>query len=273
MFSVTGGILAGEAAFNSITGLKDIYTTDEVVRILGISKPTLFKKIREDKIRPYGNRESGSGRIGYRFKREEIEKFGKIYNIEPDWSAVIDESSFDINGLGSKTCIMKNALEKYQLELRQLKLTTSADEESKKENELKEISIRLKIKEVKGVLLSDFSLLEKRLYLLKCDFDAVRDFANYDDYKNFDTEHKRLLDLLFRLHDLADFADAIEKGEQISYEEYVESKEKKVKEELDKIFEKAKKLAEVIKEEDSPKDFKDFKDFKKYVESLEKKTQ
>ena len=254
---------------NSITGLKEVYTTDEVVRILGISKPTLFKRIREDKIKPYGDREAGSGRIGYRFKREEIEKFGKTYNIEPDWSAVIDSSSFNANEHKIKNSIVKNALETYQLELRQLKLTTSEDEKSEKENELKEISIRLKIKEIKGRLLSDFGLLEKRLNLLYSDFDAFKDDANYDDYENFGIEQKNLWNLLNQLRHLVGFAGAIEKGERRSYEEYVESKEKKAKEEFDAILEKAKNLTDIVKGDDSPKDIKDIKDFKEYIASLD----
>ncbi len=267
MFSLITGALA--TVGNSITGLKDVYTTDEVVRILGISKPTLFKKVKEDKIRPYGNREAGSGRIGYRFKREEIEKFGKIYNIEPDWSAVIDESSFDINEFGIKNLIMKNALETYQLELRQLKLTVSADENSKKENELKEISIRLKIKELKGILLSEYGLLEKRLRLLYSDFDSLENHKTLEDYENFKIEHKKTHDLLYELHNLAFFADAIEKGEQKSYEEYVEIKDKKFKEEVDKILEEAKKLDH--DEEKSLLTTKLVEDITKHIKSIEEK--
>ena len=262
MFSIITGALA--TAGNSITGLKDVYTTDEVVRILGISKPTLFKKVKEDKIRPYGNREAGSGRIGYRFKREEIEKFGKIYNIEPDWSAVIDESSFDINEFKTKNLIMENALETFQLELRQLKLTAPADENSKKENELKEISIRLKIKEIKGILLSEFGLLKKRLDLLYSDYgDALKDHKKYDNYDIFDLEATQLHELLDHLNFLVSFATAIEKGEHKSYEEFVERKS-------EEFFEKSQEQPN-NDEEKSLLTTKLVEDITKHIKSIEEK--
>lgn len=213
-FSEFAGAIVSPEVADAVAGLKDFYTTDETVRILGISKPTLFKKIREKKIEPYGDREPGGGRIGYRFKREEIEKYAAKNNIEPNWSTAMVDSILNTDEMEDNISLLKNGLETCQLQLLQLKKIGSANVKTEQDNELKEIDIKLKIKVIKGQLLSYQKVLRKKFNLLKHDSEAMK------LSKDFEAEFNSIFLLLNYISDLANYADSVEKGEQISFEEY-----------------------------------------------------
>lgn len=57
------------------------YTTDEVCKILHLSKPTVLKHIKVGNLTKNGKR----GRCGYRFTAKEINSFAAANNITPDY--------------------------------------------------------------------------------------------------------------------------------------------------------------------------------------------
>lgn len=69
---------------------KDTLTTDEAMAVLGMSKPTILKKMKEEKVLPYSG---PGGRLGYHIRKEDIAEYAKKNNITPKWNKVIDNDS------------------------------------------------------------------------------------------------------------------------------------------------------------------------------------
>ncbi len=85
------GLVAGSAVGTAVDRLydlvKDTLTTDEAMAVLGMSKPTILKKMKEEKALPYSG---PGGRLGYRIRKEDIAEYAKKNNITPKWNKVID---------------------------------------------------------------------------------------------------------------------------------------------------------------------------------------
>lgn len=92
------GLMAGSAVGTAVDTavdrlydlVKDTLTTDEAMAVLGMSKPTILKKMKEEKVLPYSG---PGGRLGYRIRKEDIAEYAKKNNITPKWNKVIDNDS------------------------------------------------------------------------------------------------------------------------------------------------------------------------------------
>ncbi len=76
-------IINGLDIKESSNNLKDLYTTEEAMQVLGMSKPTILKKMKEGLI-PY-EVSGGRGRGSYHIRREVLENYAIRNNIVPNW--------------------------------------------------------------------------------------------------------------------------------------------------------------------------------------------
>lgn len=138
---------AGVAAYKIAKGEKEYYSTDEAAKILGISKPTILKKLKEGAI-PY---EGSIGRNGFRIKGDAINFYAAQNDIEPNWEAATAQiSNNDKEAI--EDMIKLKELEKAEAELDVDELELDADGTT--ENRRKLIQAKKKVasidKEIQG---------------------------------------------------------------------------------------------------------------------------
>ena len=112
---------AGVAATYGIGNnfIKDFLTTDEAVLVLGMSKPTLLRKLKEGLI-PY---DGEGGRGGFRISRQALEEYAKSKNKTLNWEALknSDKAKTDLNK-DKKAVIEMIKLKEIQKEEAELEL-------------------------------------------------------------------------------------------------------------------------------------------------------
>lgn len=134
--------------------VKEIFTTDEAMKVLGMSKPTILKKMKDGLI-PY---EGSGGRGGFRIRREALEAYAKKNNIVPNW-VVETNQGIDVPDKEELEEIIKyKKLEKDELELELEELELLADDTI----EHKRNVIQLK-KKIKGI---DKDIQETKMFLM-----------------------------------------------------------------------------------------------------------
>ena len=80
---VAGAVALGAASMMQLT--KTSFNTVEAMQILGLSKPTILKKLKNKEL----NFEGSGGKGGYKISKKDIEKYARLHKIEPDWSNFI----------------------------------------------------------------------------------------------------------------------------------------------------------------------------------------
>lgn len=162
--------------------VKDTLTTDEAMMVLGMSKPTILKKMKYEKVLPYSGQ---GGRHGYRIRKEDIAEYAKKNNITPQWAKVIDNTPIQDTSSASTIQIQKeyaSFLEKikqdpallddlieltktYQnqakLKLEKLKLE-EPEAQNSKEYKMKVILANMKINDYEAEILQ-YNLLKRSL--------------------------------------------------------------------------------------------------------------
>lgn len=83
------GIAAGAAVFGGPTTrlrlTKRVFNTVEAMKILGLSKPTVLKKLKDKELHYEGN----GGKGGYNISQKDIEDYAKKHKITPNWDDFI----------------------------------------------------------------------------------------------------------------------------------------------------------------------------------------
>lgn len=133
---------------------KTIYTTDEAMRVLGMSKPTILKKLKDGSI-PF---EGSGGRGGFRIRAEALEAYAIKNNIVPNWG--VDNTQV-INAPDSEeleAIIKYREIEKEQLELDLEEL--ELEEDDSKDHKRNIIQIKKKIKSI------DKDIQEYKMFLI-----------------------------------------------------------------------------------------------------------
>lgn len=112
--AATAGAIAAAYGINANI-VKDFVTTDEAVILLGMSKPTLLKKIKEGLI-PY---DGAGGRGGFRISRQALEEYAKSINTTLNWEALKKSSKpkNDTDKKAVKEMIKLKELQKEEAEL------------------------------------------------------------------------------------------------------------------------------------------------------------
>ena len=112
------------------TPVKEFFTTNEAMKVLGMSKPTILKKIKKGLI-PY---EGSIGRGGFVIHREELKAYAEKNNIVPDWGVDNSQtvSDFDTADLDELIKFSKIEKEKIELELEELELEADDSVEYKR---------------------------------------------------------------------------------------------------------------------------------------------
>ncbi len=128
------GVAAGVAAATGATIIneldlkespsksKELFTTEEAMTVLGMSKPTILKKMKEGLI-PY-EVAGGRGRGSFHIRREELEKYAANNNIVPDWGCdAIPPTRTDNKASVEETIKLKELQrEEAELDLEELEL-------------------------------------------------------------------------------------------------------------------------------------------------------
>lgn len=159
MLGLLGGIIgvmgAAAGAMGTAAGamgniIKPYYTTEETMLILGMSRTTILKKMKEKKLKYEGK----GGRGGYRFKKEDIIEYAQNNNIKPEWEALntsladSDFNSQDVARIRHDAEYIKIQIERCKIELRLLRLNASDDKKVIEENKRKELQIKLKLTDI-----------------------------------------------------------------------------------------------------------------------------
>lgn len=162
--------------------VKDTLSTDEAMVVLGMSKPTILKKMKYEKTLPYSG---PGGRIGYRLRKEDVAEYAKNNHITPRWDKILDQSreqpqfspeislnptdyeSF-LNQITKKPAILDSLIEltktkqkQAQLKLQELKLEDDAILNTK-EHKIKVIQMELEISKYEEQLLQ-YNILKETI--------------------------------------------------------------------------------------------------------------
>ena len=81
--STFGMVALGASSMFRLT--KTTFNTVEVMQILGLSKPTVLKKLKNKELNYKGN----GGKGGYEISQKDIEEYARKHKIEPNWSNFI----------------------------------------------------------------------------------------------------------------------------------------------------------------------------------------
>ena len=119
----TGGVAAAGTAMlvnklaikGTPTKLKEVFTTEEAMKVLGMSKPTILKKMKDGLI-PY-EVSGGRGRGGYHIRREALENYAENNNIVPNWGEEDIPTNGPANKLSVEETIKLKKLQKEEAEL------------------------------------------------------------------------------------------------------------------------------------------------------------
>lgn len=192
MFGTIGAILNKIQASTS----KSLYTTDEAMLVLGMSKPTILKKMRENKLKYDGN----GGRGGYRFKKEYLFEYARNNDIDLNWDKVEDrQNSFDIvndifneqdiKRLENEKNIIKLEVERCKLKLQLLKVCESDDEEVIKDNESKKLEIKLKLADIMEIV------IKYQMIFTEIGFNSDKDYKERKEVEGVEklNEHFELM--------------------------------------------------------------------------------
>ena len=130
-YTVKKGLKTPNGIINEINTVKSIFTTDEATKVLGMSKPTILKKMKEGAI-PY---EGSGGRGGFRIRREALEAFAQKNNIVPNWGVEIPTVQIpsDKDEIEELIKLRQIQKEEAELNLEELKLDTDDSIEHKRD--------------------------------------------------------------------------------------------------------------------------------------------
>lgn len=162
--------------------VKDTLSTDEAMVVLGMSKPTILKKMKYEKTLPYSG---PGGRIGYRLRKEDVAEYAKKNHITPRWDKILEQahepqqflsevtlSQEDYNSLLNQISknpaildslieLIKTKQKQVQLKLQELKLEDDAILNTK-EHKIKVIQLELEISKYDEQLLQ-YSILKETI--------------------------------------------------------------------------------------------------------------
>ncbi len=83
------GLASGKTVFGGTTVqlrlTKRVFNTVEAMKILGLSKPTILKKLKDKELHYEGN----GGKGGYNISQKDIESYAKKHKITPNWDDFI----------------------------------------------------------------------------------------------------------------------------------------------------------------------------------------
>lgn len=129
-YKVKKGLEAKGEITNEAIGIKSIFTTDEAMKVLGMSKPTILKKMKEGAI-PY---EGSGGRGGFRIRREALESYAERNNIVPNWGeeSLPTASTTDKEALEEVIKLLQIQKEEAELEVEELELDADDSTEHKR---------------------------------------------------------------------------------------------------------------------------------------------
>ena len=124
------GLEASGELSNESIGVKSVFTTDEAMKVLGMSKPTILKKMKEGAI-PY---EGSGGRGGFRIRREALEAYAERNNIVPNWGveSLPSASATDKEALEEVIKLLQIQKEEAELEVEELELDANDSVENKR---------------------------------------------------------------------------------------------------------------------------------------------
>ena len=201
---------------------KSLYTTDEAMLVLGMSKPTILKKMREKKLKFDGN----GGRGGYRFKKEYLFEYARNNDIDLNWDKVKDkQSSFDIlndifneqdiKRLENEKNIIKLKVERCKLELQLLKICKSDEVEVIKENESKKLEIKLKLADIMEII------IKYQMIFTEIGFNSDKDYTERKEVEGVEklNEHLKLMTPYWvEIAKISrEFSDILEDAEEYMY--------------------------------------------------------
>ena len=209
MGAATGAMGAAAVAMGNI--IKPYYTTEETMLILGMSRTTILKKMKEKKLKYEGK----GGRGGYRFKKEDIIKYAQNNNITPNWEALntsladSDFNSQDVVRIKHDAEYLEIQIERCKIELRLLRMNASDDKKVIEENKRKELLIKLKLADIMESIVKYKAVLsEQRNRILGATTDTFalepRDSLNFDEdvVVEMDDKKKEIFMAMLRKKDL-----------------------------------------------------------------------
>ena len=127
---------------NDAVPIKDVYTTDEAAKVLGMSKPTVLKKLKEGLI----SYVSLGGRSGFRIRREALEAYAVENNIVPNWAIENNQLVSAPDASEIEAIIKHREIEKKEaeLELEEMELEEdSSTDHKRKIIQMKKAIIRI----------------------------------------------------------------------------------------------------------------------------------
>ena len=178
---------------------KDILTTDEAMAVLGMSKPTILKKMKYEKTLPYTGE---GGRHGYRLNKKDVAEYAKRNHIKAKWKKVVEKEVEQPQHLATNTAIQsdfKTVLEKIaknpaildsliklvktqqkqaELKLQELELEDDSVKNTK-EYKLKILKIKMEINKLDETLLQ-YDILKQSTFNSFEEFDKM---VNEDSYQ------------------------------------------------------------------------------------------
>ena len=114
--AATGATIINELDLKeSPSNSKELFTTEEAMTVLGMSKPTILKKMKEGLI-PY-EVAGGRGRGSFHIRREELEKYAANNNIVPDWGCDATPPTRTDNKASVEETIKLKELQREEAEL------------------------------------------------------------------------------------------------------------------------------------------------------------
>ena len=170
----------GSNAYNVLNTIKDkeYFSTEEVMTLLQLSKPTVLRKFKEWQSNPYSKEgiayEGQLGRGGFRVSRDTIEKYADGHGIALNWEKLVAnhiekqaEESVKATGISRekqtlhKIELDKILLQKAELEVEYLELEATDEDDPQKKKELRKkiLEAKMRVKnieyDIKGL---EFSL-------------------------------------------------------------------------------------------------------------------
>lgn len=129
-YKVKKGLDVREDLSQESIGVKSVFTTDEAMKVLGMSKPTILKKMKEGAI-PY---EGSGGRGGFRIRREALEAYAERNNIVPNWGveSLPAASATDKEAIEEVIKLLQIQKEEAELEVEELELDANDSIEHKR---------------------------------------------------------------------------------------------------------------------------------------------
>ncbi|MBQ7416990.1 MAG: hypothetical protein IJV18_02645 [Acidaminococcaceae bacterium] len=172
--------VSGSNAYNVLNTIKEkeFFSTEEVMTLLQLSKPTVLRKFKEWQTNPYSKEgiayEGQLGRGGFRVSKDTIEKYAESHGITLNWEKLVTnhiekqaEESVKATGVSRekqtlhKIELDKILLEKAELEIQYLELEADDEEDPAKAKNLRKkiLEAKMRVKNIEyDIKVLEFSL-------------------------------------------------------------------------------------------------------------------